>query len=187
MTAARRPSDPIADVIGLLRPRTVLTSGLCATGPWAVRFEPFPHVQLGGIARGECWLVLEGRKKTIVVMDDSEIILETLRALFEAAGYSVSTACNLEELERVRANAKPDLFILDVQMPEAFGDDVARVLKEVRRVRTPILLFSSLEETALRERAEEAEVDGYVSKNSGVGPLLARVASLLGGGEEARS
>jgi len=70
MTAARRPSDPVADVIGLLRPRTVLTSGLRATGPWAVRFDPFPHVQLGGIARGQCWLALEGREPVLLQEGD---------------------------------------------------------------------------------------------------------------------
>jgi AraC-like DNA-binding protein len=54
-------ADPIADVIGLLRPRTV---GGClhASGSWAVRYEPFPHVRFGTVARGEAWLVLEGRK-----------------------------------------------------------------------------------------------------------------------------
>ena len=66
MTATRTPSDPIADVIGLLRPRTVLESGLRATGPWAIRFDPFPHVKVGGIARGECWLALEGRKPIVL-------------------------------------------------------------------------------------------------------------------------
>jgi len=120
-------------------------------------------------------------KKMIIVMDDSTIVLETLRMLFEASGYAVSTASDLAELEAVRARAEADLFILDVQMPEAFGDDVARVLRDVRRVNVPILLFSSLEEAALRERARDAEVDGYVSKNGGVAPLLARVAALLGG------
>ncbi|WP_308344156.1 AraC family transcriptional regulator [Streptomyces sp. MK37H] len=53
-------SDPIADAIGLLRPRTVVEAGLHAAGPWAVRFDPFPHVKLGVVVRGECWLALEG-------------------------------------------------------------------------------------------------------------------------------
>jgi AraC-like DNA-binding protein len=53
------PSDPISDIIGLLRPRAI---GRCvhAAGPWALRFEPFPHVRFGIVVRGECWLELEG-------------------------------------------------------------------------------------------------------------------------------
>jgi two-component system OmpR family response regulator len=113
-------------------------------------------------------------------MDDSMVILETLRAVLENAGYDVTTAANLRELEDVRALVTPDLFVLDVQMPEAYGDDVARVLREVRQVSVPILLFSSLDDEALATRAREAELDGFVSKNRGVGPLLERVRAILG-------
>ncbi|MGC7102622.1 AraC family transcriptional regulator [Amycolatopsis lurida] len=55
-------TDPIADAIGLLRPHTVVEPGLHAAGPWAVRFDPFPHVKLGVVVRGECWLTLEGHE-----------------------------------------------------------------------------------------------------------------------------
>lgn len=52
------PSDPITDIIGLLRPHTI---GRCldAAGPWALRFDPFPHVRFGIVARGNCWLELD--------------------------------------------------------------------------------------------------------------------------------
>ncbi|HEY4178741.1 MAG TPA: AraC family transcriptional regulator [Kofleriaceae bacterium] len=60
------PNDPIADVIGLLRPRTVFAGSLRAAGPWAIRYERFPHVKLGTIARGECWLAIEGRKPVLL-------------------------------------------------------------------------------------------------------------------------
>jgi DNA-binding response OmpR family regulator len=121
-------------------------------------------------------------QKTILVMDDSVIVLETLKAVFEANGYTVRTAENLTELEAARAGGEPDLFVLDVQMPEAFGDDVAQVLRDVRSVKRPIFLFSSLEETVLAARAAEAQVDGWVSKSAGVLALLARVRSALEAG-----
>ncbi|MFI9486602.1 AraC family transcriptional regulator [Promicromonospora sp. NPDC052451] len=55
-------SDPVADAIGLLRPRTVVCPALRAGGAWAVRFEAFPHVKIGGVVRGETWLSLDGRE-----------------------------------------------------------------------------------------------------------------------------
>lgn len=67
---APRTRDPIADVIGLLRPRTVAAGGLRASGPWALRYEPFPHVAIGGLVRGECWLALEGRKAVLLSEGD---------------------------------------------------------------------------------------------------------------------
>lgn len=62
-------SDPIADVIGLLRPRAV---GQCihAAGPWALRFEPFPHVRFGTVVRGDCWLSVEGREPVLLRRGD---------------------------------------------------------------------------------------------------------------------
>ncbi|BCL31388.1 AraC family transcriptional regulator [Streptomyces aurantiacus] len=55
-------SDPIADAVGLLRPRTVIDPGLHAAGPWALRFDQASHVKLGVVARGACWLALDGHK-----------------------------------------------------------------------------------------------------------------------------
>lgn len=54
--------DPVADAIGLLRPRTVIEPGLRAGGEWALRFDPFPHVRIGGLVHGSCWLLLDGRE-----------------------------------------------------------------------------------------------------------------------------
>ncbi|AGZ40722.1 AraC family transcriptional regulator [Actinoplanes friuliensis] len=52
-------SDPIAAAIGLLRPRTAVDPDFSAAGPWALRFEAFEYVKIGGIEQGECWLVFE--------------------------------------------------------------------------------------------------------------------------------
>lgn len=57
--------DPITDVIGLLRPRAI---GGCvhAAAPWALRFEPFPHVRFGTVMKGECWLSIEGEEPVLL-------------------------------------------------------------------------------------------------------------------------
>jgi DNA-binding response OmpR family regulator len=125
--------------------------------------------------------------KLVLVMDDSALVLETVRAVLEQGGYAVATAENLEQLETECARAKPDLFVLDVQMPEIFGDDVGQVLREVRKMNVPILLFSSLEESDLARRAREAALDGYVTKRAGMGALLQRVVSLIGEGVAERA
>jgi DNA-binding response OmpR family regulator len=118
--------------------------------------------------------------KTVLVMDDSVVVLETLKAVLEANGYAVRTAGNLADLERHRKECQPDLFVLDVQMPEAFGDDIGELLRVVHKVNVPILLFSSLDERLLAERVERAAIDGYVPKSAGIGALLQRIDSMLG-------
>ncbi len=44
----------------------MVEAGLRAAGPWAVRFDPFPHVKLGGVVRGECWLALDGHEPVLL-------------------------------------------------------------------------------------------------------------------------
>ena len=73
-----------------------------------------------------------------------------------------------------------DLILMDVQMPELYGDDVANVLRNVRAVRTPIYLFSTLPDEELQERVADARVDGFISKGRGAEHLVAEVRKILG-------
>ena len=62
----------------------------------------------------------------------------------------------MRELEHQLLGCRPDLFVLDVQMPEMFGGDVAQVLRDVRAHTAPIVLYSGVETSALAEHAREA-------------------------------
>jgi DNA-binding response OmpR family regulator len=112
-------------------------------------------------------------------MDDSEIILEAIRAVFEGVGYEIYTARNVRELDARFAEVTPDAIILDVQMPEAHGDDIGRVLREVRNLGKPIFLFSSVDDRMLEERTKQAQLDGWVSKRAGVHVLRERIDAAL--------
>ena len=117
--------------------------------------------------------------KQVLLMDDSPIILEATRDALVAAGYRVDTASNLQELERECAG-KHDLILLDVQMPEAFGDDVAMLLRQKRGIRTKIFFLSSLADGDLGSRAAAAEIDGFISKRQGMDAIVERVQQILG-------
>lgn len=73
MPPPQTPSDPIADVIALLRPRTV---GGClhASGAWGLRFDPFPHVRFGTVAQGAIWLALEGQQPVLLREGDHYLL-----------------------------------------------------------------------------------------------------------------
>ncbi len=62
MGSALGSSAPIAAAIGLLRPRPVVEPGFHAAGSWAVRFEAFGYVKIGGVEQGDCWLALDGHE-----------------------------------------------------------------------------------------------------------------------------
>ncbi len=118
-------------------------------------------------------------RKKVLVFDDSPLVLELTQHALERAGYDVVTAIDLTSFERARAALGPDLILVDVQMPEAFGDDVASTLRGMRGVRVPILLVSNLEDAELERRSRDADAAGWVSKRAGLQELVRRVKELL--------
>jgi CheY-like chemotaxis protein len=73
----------------------------------------------------------------------------------------------------------PDLVITDVDMPEMFGQGVATVLRRVRGVSVPILLWSSFGRAELEGAIRAAPVDGYIPKSEGLPALLEGVRASL--------
>src|SRR5688572_13708291 len=120
-----------------------------------------------------------GAAKTILLLDDSEIIRTAAKARLEQAGYAVTAVATIDELELTTNPATVDLILLDVEVAELFGDDVGMVLRKVRGVTAPIWLYSSRPEQDLAERVKEAELDGYICKSAGLDGLVERVDQIL--------
>jgi CheY-like chemotaxis protein/HPt (histidine-containing phosphotransfer) domain-containing protein len=118
--------------------------------------------------------------KRVVLIDDSEIILESVKLALEELG------CDVEAMpEPARScfspeTTAPDLVLLDVNMPQAYGDDIARFLRDVCELTSPIYLYSSLSEEELGARAAEAGADGFICKSWGRERLIAAVREILG-------
>ena len=122
----------------------------------------------------------ESARKKVLVVDDSPMMLELAHDALEAAGFQALATSDLTEMGQLLERERPDLILLDVQMPEAYGDDVANVLRGLRQVTVPVLLFSILDEQELAARAAAADVDGYIHKSAGLTEMVRRVKALLG-------
>jgi two-component system OmpR family response regulator len=116
--------------------------------------------------------------KRILVVDDSELILAMLQDALGEAGYATATAGTYAELDAQLASGDFDLILMDVNMPELYGDDVAMVLRS-RGLRGLIYLFSGLSEDQLAQRAAEANLDGYLSKHHSAEEIVARIHRIL--------
>ncbi|MDB4953986.1 MAG: response regulator receiver protein [Myxococcales bacterium] len=116
--------------------------------------------------------------KRILICDDSPIILAAVRGALADAGYDVTTRSGIDDLAANPVDGF-DLILMDVEMPELFGDDVASILRLERGVKTPIYLFSSLDDAQLAELAKTAKVDGFISKQAGIPNLVERVRAIL--------
>ena len=116
--------------------------------------------------------------KRILIVDDSPIILASAKHALVEAGYEVETRGSVEEVAARGADGF-DLILMDVQMPELFGDDVAAVLVHERAVAGKVYLFSTLGDDELRERAASAKLDGFISKQHGIEHLIREVTKIL--------
>ncbi len=70
-----------------------------------------------------------GKRKTVLIVDDSSSLLDTLTAAFEDAGYEAGHAVDGEEVFRQMAALDPDALLLDIYMPKIDGADVCRLIK----------------------------------------------------------
>ena len=122
----------------------------------------------------------------ILLIDDSELVVEAVREALEVDGVEVEGVTDVASLDPSQRLDRFVLILIDVQMPAMFGDDVAMVLRQGRGAPTPIVLLSSLPEEQLAERAREAGVDGYISKRRGIDSVLAEIRGWIAGTQQQR-
>jgi CheY-like chemotaxis protein len=105
-------------------------------------------------------------KKLVLVVDDSEIVLEKATEALASRGYEVVTAVSASAADRfIYGEVRPDVIILDVMMPYLDGDQKAKILKAERSTRDiPVLLLSSKSEDELARLTSESGADGYLRK-----------------------
>jgi DNA-binding response OmpR family regulator len=116
-------------------------------------------------------------QKSVLIVEDEENILETLRYNFEREGYSVHTASDGGiGLELARAH-HPDIVILDVMLPGMDGFEVCRILR--RETDVPILMLTAKGEEIDRVVGLELGADDYVTKPFSMRELAARVRNML--------
>jgi len=118
-------------------------------------------------------------RKRILIIDDSAFTGEAVAWALRKAGFEAVVARDMWDLEGPGLG-HPDLVFMDVVLQEAFGDDLAQLLRSVHGVECPIVLLSSLPDDELAQRVEEAQLDGYVGKRNGLAAVVACAAEKLG-------
>jgi len=104
-------------------------------------------------------------KRTILVIEDNEQNLYLIRYILEDCGYEVFSATEGKEGIVLAASLKPDMILLDIQLPIMNGYTVARHLKENPDLAdTPIVAVTSYAMPGDREKAMEAGCSGYIEK-----------------------
>ena len=120
-------------------------------------------------------------KKTALIVEDNALNLKLMRDLLEASDIAtLQTKDGSRALEMVREH-RPDIILMDIQLPDVSGLDVTRQLKADAELRDiPIIAVTALALRGDEERVLEAGCDAYISKPISVAKFLAEVKKFLG-------
>jgi two-component system cell cycle response regulator DivK len=119
--------------------------------------------------------------KRILVVEDNELNMKLLNDVLEAHGYEVmSTARALVAIEWAQ-QYRPDLILMDLQLPDLSGLDATRRLKADEQTRNiPIVAVTAFAMTGDEKKALEHGCDAYVAKPIVLRNFLELVAGFIG-------
>lgn len=114
----------------------------------------------------------------ILIIEDDELLAETLKTLLELKGFEVEAVYDGEDGAAYAETGIYDLLIMDVMMPKLNGYQVARQVRH-QRITTPILMLTAKGETQDRIEGLNAGADYYLTKPFDNQELLACINALL--------
>ena len=137
--------------------------------------------QPGGARRVRPAVVAGGTGSHVLLVEDSDIVRESLRRLLVDAGYVVTVAVDGQHGLELAKSRKFDLISTDVMMPRMDGYELTRALRATPEyAETPIVMVTSMGERIDRVRGFDAGVDEYITKPHDRTLLLKVVRKLLG-------
>lgn len=119
-------------------------------------------------------------RRTIMVVDDSLTVRKITSRLLQREGYDVITAKDgLDALQMLQQH-KPDLMLLDIEMPRMDGFELTKVMRsDELMANIPIIMITSRTATKHRELAASLGVNAYMGKPFQEDSLLAKIAELI--------
>lgn len=124
----------------------------------------------------------EGEQITILVVDDDPDLLKLLRTYMKMEGFAVRTAEKRDDIVAALSQApKPDLILLDVQLPDANGFDVLVKMRQHPYMKTiPVMMLTGESTREAVIRGLQGGADGYVTKPFEPDMVVQAVKSVLG-------
>lgn len=121
-------------------------------------------------------------KPFVLVVEDDKFLRELLVKKLTAEGFEVENALDGEVAFGILANKTPDIILLDLILPNIDGFEIlARVRKDVRTAKTPVVIFSNLGEKADIDKAMSlGATDFMVKANFTLDEIVEKIHSIIG-------
>ena len=121
--------------------------------------------------------------KTVMIIEDNELNMKLFCDLLEVSGYGTLPFDNGKNAVALVRQHRPDLVLVDIQLPEVSGLDIIQWLKREEDLRDiPVIAVTAFAMKGDEERIRQTGCDSYISKPIVVGDFIRTVQSYLGDG-----
>ena len=119
--------------------------------------------------------------KTVLIVEDNELNMKLFNDLVETRGHRiVQTRSGVKAVELARKH-RPDLILMDIQLPEVSGLEVTQWLKDDEELRTiPVVAVTAFAMKGDEERIREGGCEAYLSKPISVGKFIETIRRFIG-------
>ena len=118
--------------------------------------------------------------KTILIVEDNELNMKLFHDLLEAQGYGILQTKDGMEALKIARDKRPDLILMDIQLPEVSGLEVTKWIKEDDSLKTiPVIAVTAFAMKGDEEKIREGGCEAYIAKPISVANFLATVQKFL--------
>lgn len=119
--------------------------------------------------------------KTILIVEDNELNMKLFNDLLQAHGYSTMQTKDGREVVGIVRERRPDLILMDIQLPEISGLEVTRMLKDDEDLKSiPVIAVTAFAMKGDEEKIRDGGCEGYIAKPISVVSFLQTVQKFLG-------
>ena len=119
-------------------------------------------------------------KPLVLIVDDSELILQMLDMVCQQAGYRTATATSFGQVEALVSDETPSVIVTDLNLPDLDGQDAVGALHSIDRLTgIPTLVVSGMDADQLDQKADEIGADAAISKDGGMPAVQGQLPGLL--------
>ena len=120
--------------------------------------------------------------KTVLIVEDNELNMKLFNDLLEAHGYRTVQTRDGKEAVPLAREHRPDLILMDIQLPEVSGLQVTQWLKEDATLRDiPVIAVTAFAMKGDEEKIRQGGCEAYLSKPISVAKFLETVRNYAGG------
>ena len=123
---------------------------------------------------------LDTQEKTVLIVEDNELNMKLFHDLLDAHGYrTLQTREGMEALEIARKE-RPDLILMDIQLPEISGLEITKWIKEDDNLRhIPVIAVTAFAMKGDEEKIRDGGCEAYIAKPISVSLFLDTVKKFL--------